>query len=60
MATRPLRSVYPDEFEHFVQQIQAEVSCSKFPYDEYVDVIGKVVEVALDPEEVNSKVSRNE
>lgn len=53
MTSRSLTSIYPDEFKTFVQQTRTEITRLKFRYDKHV------VEVVLDTEEVNSKVSRD-
>lgn len=52
------RSIYPDEFDNFVERLRSEVINRKFRYRS-VDVVGKMLEVVLDTEDVDSTTPRS-
>ena len=54
-----LRSIYPDEFDNFVERMRAEVHNLNF-FFKNVDVIGKMLEMVLDTEDIALGVSRSE
>ena len=54
-----LRSIYPDEFDNFVERMRAEVHHLNFPFKN-VDVIGKMLEMVLDTKDIGWGASRSE